>query len=150
MNKYIKVVLGSFVLLTGCSAKAPKLGVEQERLAACPSKPNCVNSQAEDKAHYISPILAKGSPEKIKTDILRVLSDFKEAKIITTDDVYIRAEFTSTLFRFVDDVEFYFPKIPSKDQNIYVRSASRVGRSDLGANKKRIENVRREFTLINK
>lgn len=151
MNKYFKVALSGFVLLSGCSVKAPELGVEQDRLAVCPSKPNCVNSQAKDKAHYIAPLLAQGSSEKIKNDILRVLKDFKGAKIITTGDNYIRAEFTSTLFRFVDDVEFYLPKrLPDGQAKVDVRSASRIGHSDLGANKKRIENIRREFALINK
>lgn len=150
MNKYFKVALGSFVLLSGCGVKAPKLGVEQDRLAVCPSKPNCVNSQAKDEAHYIAPILAQGSPEKIKNDIVNVLNGFKEAKIITIDDNYIRAEFTSRLLRFVDDVEFYFPSGPSGEVTVDVRSASRVGHSDLGVNKKRIENIRREFALINK
>lgn len=149
MNKCFKVALSGFVLLTGCSVKAPKLGVEQERLAMCPSKPNCVNSQAEDEAHYISPLMAKGSSEKIKNDILRVINDISEAKIITADDHYIRVEFTSRLLRFVDDVEFYFPETSLEDTKVHIRSASRVGHSDLGANKKRVENIRREFTQIN-
>jgi len=150
MTKYFKVALGGFVLLTGCSVKAPKLGVEQEYFAVCPSKPNCVNSQADDEAHYIEPLLAQGSSAKIKNDILQVLKEFKGAEIVTVGDNYIRAEFTSTLFRFVDDVEFYFPESLPEETKLHVRSASRVGHSDLGANKKRVENIRREFTLINK
>ena len=150
MNKYFKAALGGFVLLTGCSVKAPKLGVEQERLAVCPSKPNCVNSQADDDAHYIDPLLAQGSSTKIKNDILHVLKELKGAEVVTVDDNYIRAEFTSTLFRFVDDVEFYFPEVLPEETKVHIRSASRVGHSDLGANKKRMENIRREFTRINK
>lgn len=149
MNKCFKIVLSGFVLLTGCSVKAPKLGIEQERLSACPSTPNCVSSQAEDEAHYIDPLLAKGSSEKIKNDILRVLNDFQGAKIVATDDHYIRAEFTSALLRFVDDIEFYFPKTSLEETTVYVRSASRVGRSDFGVNKKRVESVRRELAKIN-
>lgn len=149
MKKYVKVALSGFVLLSGCSVKAPKLGVEQERLAVCPSKPNCVNSQAEDEAHYIDPLLAKGSSEKIKTDILRVLNDLQEANIIMADDHYIRVEFTSRLLRFVDDVEFYFPETSPEGTKVHIRSASRVGHSDLGANKKRVETIRREFIQIN-
>lgn len=66
------------------------------------------------------------------------------------EDNYIRAEFVSKIFRFVDDVEFYFPDKKSKELLIHVRSASRVGYSDLGVNRKRIEQIRRKLKTIKK
>ncbi|MFK7778444.1 MAG: DUF1499 domain-containing protein, partial [Gimesia sp.] len=57
------------------------------------------------------------------------------------------AEFRSLCFRFVDDVEFL---IDSGQNMIQVRSASRVGHSDFGANRKRIESIRRLYLNSNK
>ena len=62
-------------------------------------------------------------------------------RILTKEEDYIRVEYTSRLFRFVDDVEFYFPEEPV----IHVRSASRLGYSDLGANRRRVERIRELF-----
>jgi uncharacterized protein (DUF1499 family) len=67
----------------------------------------------------------------------------KRAKIITEKDDYIHAEYTSALFRFVDDVELYFDKAK---KIIHVRSASRVGYGDMGVNRKRVEELRALFS----
>ncbi len=145
MNKQIQIALTSLLLLTGCTGVKPKLGIENGQLTQCPTTPNCVNSQAKDKKHYIEPILTTGTPLEVRTHILKILNKTKSSKIIVTKNNYIRAEFTSKMFRFVDDVEFYFPDTKLKEMTIHIRSASRVGHSDLGANRKRIEHIRSEF-----
>jgi uncharacterized protein (DUF1499 family) len=148
MNKQIKIVLTSLILLTGCTGVIPKFGIEDGQLTQCPTTPNCVNSQAEDKKHYIEPILTTGTPLEVKNTILKILNELKRSKIIVAEDNYIRAEFTSKVIRFVDDVEFYFSDTKSKEMIINVRSASRVGHSDLGVNRKRIEQIRNKFKAI--
>ena len=150
MNKRILIVLTSFLLITGCTRTMSRLGVEDGRLTQCPTKPNCVNSQAKDKEHFIEPILSMGTQSETKAHLLKILSEMKrsETKVIDTD--YIRAEFTSMIFRFIDDVEFYFPETQSKEIVIHVRSASRVGHSDFSVNRKRIEEIRNQFKRINK
>ena len=148
MNKQFQIVLISFILLTGCKETIPKLGIENGKLMQCPSTPNCVNSQAKDKKHFIEPILSTGSPLEAKKHILKILNDLKRCKIKVVEDNYIRAEFTSKVFRFVDDVEFYFPDTKSKETIIHVRSASRVGHSDFGVNRKRIEQIRSKYKTI--
>lgn len=67
-----------------------------------------------------------------------VLSEMPRARIVTADDRYLHAEFTSLLFRFVDDVEFL---IDSDNGIIHFRSASRAGHSDFGVNRKRMEAI---------
>lgn len=126
------------------------MGIENGQLIQCPTTPNCVNSQAKDKKHYIEPILMTGTPLEVKNYILKILNDLKRAKIIVAEDHYIRVEFISKVFRFIDDLEFYFPNTKSKEMTIHVRSASRVGHSDFGVNRKRIEQIRSEFKEINK
>lgn len=111
----------------------------------CPKTPNCVNSQADTDKHYIQPITYTGTQREAHDRLLQILESEKRAKILTVQDDYIRAEFTSALFRFVDDVEFYFPQEQVDVKVIHVRSASRVGRSDLGANRKRVERIRNKF-----
>jgi uncharacterized protein (DUF1499 family) len=150
MNKQIMVVLTSLIFFTGCTGVIPKLGIENGQLIQCPTTPNCVNSQAKDKKHYIEPILMTGTPLEVKNHILKILNELKRAKIIVAEDHYIRVEFISKVFRFIDDLEFYFPNTKSKEMTIHVRSASRVGHSDFGVNRKRIEQIRSKFKEINK
>ena len=131
----------------------PELGIKNGQLAQCPNRPNCVSSQSSDKEHYIEPIVMTVAPAEAKNHILTVLNQFERTKIIVTDDNYVRVTFTSRIFRFVDDMEFYFPDVipqgaTSKEITIHIRSASRVGYSDLGANRKRIERIRRQLESV--
>jgi uncharacterized protein (DUF1499 family) len=132
-------------MLTGCSGTTPDLGVNNGKLMPCPKTPNCVNSQAADEKHYIQPIHYTGTQQEAQDRLLQILESEKQTKILATQENYIRAEFTSALFRFVDDVEFYFPEEQADEKIIHIRSASRVGYSDLGANRKRIEQIRSKF-----
>jgi len=145
MNKLNPLVLVSMIMLTGCSVTKPDLGVDNGELMPCPKTPNCVNSQTENEEHYIKPIHFTGTKQEAKGLLLQILESEKQAKILIAQENYIRVEFTSTLFRFVDDVEFYFPKRQAGETVIHIRSASRVGYSDLGANRKRIERIRSKF-----
>lgn len=145
MNTQIAVGLLTLILSTGCVGSVPELGINNGELAPCPKTPNCVNSQAVGEKQYIQPIRYAGTREDSRARLLQILGSQKQAKILTAQENYIRAEFTSALFRFVDDVEFYFPKEKSGESVIHIRSASRIGYSDLGANRKRIERIRSEF-----
>ena len=64
------------------------------------------------------------------------------AKVVKTDANYLHAEFTSRLMRFVDDVEFL---LDDANNLIHFRSASRIGHSDMGANRKRMETITGNF-----
>jgi uncharacterized protein (DUF1499 family) len=121
------------------------LGINNSKLTPCPDTPNCVSSQAHDVEHYIEPIHYTGSQQEAHNRLLQIIESEKRTKILEDQGNYIRVEFTSAVFRFVDDVEFYFPKEKAGEAVIHVRSASRVGSSDLGANRKRIERIRSKF-----
>jgi uncharacterized protein (DUF1499 family) len=145
MNKQVSIILFSFVFMMGCSGTIPKLGVTSGQLTPCPSKPNCVSSQATDKDHYIPPINFTGTPQDAQNKLLQILNALERTKVIDVQESYIRVEFTSKIFKFVDDVEFSFPPTNIEQIIINVRSASRIGYSDLGANQKRIEQIRTQF-----
>jgi uncharacterized protein (DUF1499 family) len=74
----------------------------------------------------------------------RVRSILKEqgGRIEEETTGYLRATFTTRVFRFVDDLEL---RIDERNGLIQVRSASRVGFSDMGLNRKRVENLRAAF-----
>ena len=142
MQKQILAGVVSLALLTGCAGRMPELGITNGQLSPCPKTPNCVNSQVIGEKQKIQPILFKGSPQEARARLLETLDSLERVKIVATAKDYVRAEFTSALLRFVDDVEFYFPDEQATKTVIHVRSASRIGRSDFGANRKRVERIR--------
>ncbi len=110
--------------------------------APCPDSPNCVSSLAENKKYFVEPIPYHGEKAVAQYELLEILRSFKRAHLVTIEENYIHAEFVSFIFRFVDDVEFYFD---TAKKLIQVRSASRTGYSDLGVNRRRIEEIRKQF-----
>ena len=125
------------------SGKAP--GLVNSQLSRCPATPNCVNSEyGEQDSHYTSPLMYH-EKDKVKISVLEKLETIilqSGGKIVKQDANYIAATFTSRLFRFVDDLEI---RIDEQQKLIHFRSASRVGRSDLGANKKRVELIKQLY-----
>lgn len=122
------------LLTAGCAGERPQnIGVVEGRLIPCPESPNCVSSFASDEAHAIAPLDANLQA------VERVLISLDEANIVNAQTNYLHAEFTSSMMRFVDDVEFLYD--PARGLT-HVRSASRLGYSDLGANRTRIEAIR--------
>lgn len=135
--------------MTGCAGIKPELGIQNGQLSNCPTTDNCVSSMAKDNKYYIEPIITTAPQSDIKNHILSILNGFNNAKVVTIEDYYIRVEFRSKVFKFVDDVEFYFPESISDEIIIHFRSASRVGSSDFGVNRKRMEQIRSRFLEIN-
>jgi len=111
-------------------------------LAPCPSSPNCVSSLATDASHHVDPIPFTGNPAEAMRRLRAVIEAMPRTRIVSASDTALRAEFTSRLFRFVDDVDCIVDPAASA---IQIRSASRVGYSDLGANRKRVEAIRTAF-----
>ncbi|HVO67918.1 MAG TPA: DUF1499 domain-containing protein [Syntrophales bacterium] len=131
------------VLILGCSTGRPaNLGITDGKLLPCPDSPNCVSSQSQEKRHFIEPIRYEGDQQRAMNRLITVIKGMKRSKIETVTDVYVHAEFTSAVFRFVDDAEFY---IDDNTKTIHMRSASRIGYSDLGVNRKRLEEIRSMF-----
>jgi uncharacterized protein (DUF1499 family) len=133
------VTLGLFSLF----ARPPaNLGVKDGRLAPCPDRPNCVCTQATDDAHRIELLAYDGSAEEAMARLKAALATLPRTRIVTETADYLHAECTSLVFRFVDDVEFLLDR---ERKVIHFRSASRVGHSDLGVNRRRMEALRQAF-----
>ena len=132
-------------MLSFSGTRPSNLGVNNGKLADCPNTPNCVSSQADtsDAEHYIQPIACSTSASDAIAKLQSIIESMERTEIITATDTYLYAEFTSALMGYVDDVEFY---ADTTNSVIHVRSASRLGRSDLGVNRKRIEAIRSAFS----
>jgi uncharacterized protein (DUF1499 family) len=137
------VVIGFLLVSNRVFAGAPptNIGVNNGKLAGCPATPNCVSSQvaAIDPEHTILPIQFGGDNLTTIAKLKQVLQSMPNNKILKETDNYLYLESTSKLMGFVDDVEFYLDK---DSKTIQVRSASRLGESDLGVNRQRIEKIR--------
>lgn len=131
-------------MLSFSGTRPTNLGVNDGQLAACPGTPNCVSSQTDssDTGHYIEPFACPLSAAEAIAKLQSIIESMPRTEIITTTDTYLYAEFTSKLMGYVDDVEF---DVDSANTIIHVRSASRLGRSDLGVNRQRVEAIRSAF-----
>ena len=137
------LVLVRFAMLGHSSKSGDAPGLVSGSLAPCPDKPNCVCSESgEDPARYIAPLDYSGVlTEKAWGDILQIIKELG-GEILVANDEYIAATFSSSLFGFIDDVEC---RLDTSQKRIHIRSASRVGHSDLGVNRKRVEAMNRSF-----
>ena len=144
----MKILPGRFILmalgllgLVACAGERPKnLGNIEGLLAPCPSSPNCVSSQADDKRHRIAPLAFDGDPDAAFARLKRVVAERSDATIVEDLPGYLRVELRTILF--VDDGEFL---LDPTSKVIHLRSASRLGYSDLGKNRRRLEDIRRQF-----
>ncbi|MFN5746633.1 MAG: DUF1499 domain-containing protein [Methylococcaceae bacterium] len=118
--------------------------MQEPTLDACPGSPNCVSSKAHDTEHRVSPMPVDLEPQAAFDLIKRVMATEPRLKIVEerADQGYLRAEVTSAVFRFVDDLELL---LDPAHQRLEVRSASRVGYWDLGVNRRRVEQLRVKF-----
>lgn len=127
------LIVGLLTLL-GCAGDRPTtLGAQNNQLAACPDSPNCVSSFDSRESHGIAPL--QGTLDQVRA----VLAQMPRTEIITDNGNYLYAEFTSRLMGYVDDVEFL---ADASQGLVHVRSASRLGHSDMGVNRERVETIR--------
>lgn len=134
-----------FFILGQRSQSGNPPGLVDNRLAQCPVTPNCVCSEyANDSLHFISAInLSSASTSSDSSPDLhgRIKSVITQMGGIIQQEQnnYLAATFTSAIFRFVDDFEV---RTDEQLKVVHVRSASRVGKGDLGVNRKRVEQFR--------
>jgi len=140
---FVLILMGAFSMGI-YSHKAPEPGLINGKLSPCPNKPNCVCSEGDtaNAQNNIQPLSIAGMEDHIAWASLINAVKASGGSIQQHSDTYLHATFTSTLFRFVDDFE---ARLDSSRQIIHIRSASRVGHSDFGVNRKRAERIRLEY-----
>ena len=139
MLKRLLICLLAILICTGLPSPLTAETSALNIMAPCPTTPNCVVSKGADAGHQIEPFTYQGDRDTAYADLLKVLTVVPRTVVTEKTATYIRAESTSRIFHFVDDVEFYFP---TDEKLIQIRSASRVGESDLGVNRRRLEQIR--------
>lgn len=112
----------------------------KQRMAPPPETPNCVSSlaPADDSVHHAEPVRFATSADEAMTAVLTAVGRLERAEIKEQDERYVRLVVTSRLFRFKDDVEV---QVDEDARLIHYRSASRVGKGDMGVNRKRMEGL---------
>lgn len=119
-----------------------KTGLTNGRLNPCPDSPNCVCSQDSGHDAYIEPLAFAGPADAAMERLKQAVLAMPRTRLISEKPGYLHFEFRTAVFRFVDDVEFV---ADSGTAVIHVRSASRLGYSDLGTNRRRVETIREAF-----
>jgi uncharacterized protein (DUF1499 family) len=117
------------------------LGVTDGKLPPCPRRPNCVSSEDGEGSRRIEPLAFNGTPAAARECLKRAIQGIGGA-IEFEADGYIRAVFTTTVFRFIDDMEF---RIDARERVVHLRSASRIGYYDFGVNHRRTAALRQSF-----
>lgn len=142
----ILLTLTITLILPGTALASSSLGVNNAHLSSCPASNNCVVSQGADAKHAIDPIVYHVDRNAARETLLKVLAVVPRTEVIEQTDNYIHALAKSRIFKFIDDVEFY---LPANESVIHMRSASRVGESDLGVNRRRLEQIRLALRDLN-
>ena len=124
------------------SRRPATLGPSSGRLRPCSNSPNCVSSQADNLRQTVAPLEFSDDPVAAFNRLEQIVAATPRTRIVTRTADYLHAECQTRLLRFVDDLEFL---LDAEARVIHVRSASRVGRSDLGVNRRRVEAIRRQF-----
>jgi uncharacterized protein (DUF1499 family) len=123
--------------------KSPaNLGVREGKLAPCPNSPNCVSTQSQDPRHQIDPIPYHTSSAEARETLLQIIRSMERTRILVADPTYIRAEFRTKGFGYVDDVEFYLDQAAGV---IHFRSSARLPYYDWEVNRNRMEAIRAAF-----
>ena len=124
----------------GCGGRMPEeFDHPTGRFMACPESPNCVSSFAQDEGHAIDALEIDGPAAEAWEALEGELAARPGVEIVRRDEWYLHAVFTTRLMRYRDDVEF---QLDAEGGEIQVRSASRVGHSDMGTNRSRVESIR--------
>jgi uncharacterized protein (DUF1499 family) len=147
-------VAGRMGLLRG--TPPTDLGVKDGRLKPPSLTPNSVSSQTLLHTDHPMRVYAQIAPlpllgtgnssgEQTIKSLARLVEETPGGRVVELKDNYLRAEFTSSMLRFVDDTEFWFD---ATNQRVDVRSASRLGRKDFGVNRGRIEALRDQLSAL--
>ena len=134
-----------FAVLSISSRNQPELGLLNGQLRACPSTPNCVCSEPAVESTFVEPLIYSATSEDAWKRMKQVIVE-TGGKILTEQGVYLHARYETSLMRYIDDVEL---RLDENKQVIHIRSASRVGHSDMGENRKRVTRIRIAFKSKN-
>ncbi len=134
------ILLAGLAVLIVLSHRPVELGLVDGKLRPCPEKPNCVCSTASDEEHAIAALALPGEDAlEVFAQLVTTAEGMDGARVLERSETYAHLVFTTSALHFQDDLELHLDPLTGQAQ---VRSSSRVGHSDLGANRKRVEALR--------
>lgn len=143
------VVVGGAALVVLSRLLSPQaepqqpLGIEDGTLTPCPEDTmNCVDTRSSGEYAAMEPLPFEGTATEAKSRIKAIVDEMPRSELQTEEENYLHYTFSSQIFGFVDDVEFH---IDEETQEVHFRSASRLGQSDMGVNRERMEEIREAF-----
>lgn len=146
----VAILAGQLGMFKGAAPN--DLGVVEGRLKLPADTPNSVSSQADLYPNHpqhnyarIEPLSLVGDNKSILSKIKAIIELMPGSQIITDQENYLYVQFTTRVMKFVDDAEFW---CDPQSNVVQVRSASRLGKSDLGVNRQRIEWIRKQLEEI--
>ena len=137
-------IAATLLLCAACAGAPPPTGAGGE-LKPCPASPNCVSSRATDQEHQVDPLPLRGSAAEGLAALRQVMLAMPRSRIVAEGPGFLHAEFRSAVFRFVDDVEAVADAVAGV---IHIRSAARVGHSDMGVNRRRVGEIRDRLAAL--
>jgi uncharacterized protein (DUF1499 family) len=135
-------ILIAMALLSCAGTRPAHLGLNDGRLAPCPSSPNCVCSDGPAGEHFVEPLFLRGDAEAAWQAAKQAVAAMPRTEVVESEPGYLHAECRSALLGFVDDLEL---RLHAAEGTIAIRSASRLGWSDMGVNRRRVEALREEL-----
>ena len=138
----LALVLVAAVGLSLATRRRPPSGLVEGRLRPCPDTPNCVSSQSGGEPQSVRPLRFEGDPQEAFARLVGLVDALPRTELVQHVEGYAHFEVTTALMRFRDDLEF---QLDATAGVIHLRSCSRVGRSDLGTNRRRVEAIRAAF-----
>jgi len=124
MKNYMKNLFILFLLLSGLIVPSSVMASHIE-IKPCIQISHCVREELNVER-------IDSSFEKVKS----IVENIPRTKIVESDGDYIHAEVTSRIMKYVDDLEISFSP---ENNNLIIRSESRVGDGDFGVNRKRVD-----------
>lgn len=142
MSKKTFLAITLSLITLNCSGTRPDSVNLESKLSSCPNTPNCVSTFSTDTTHQIKPLKYENDANSAMEKLVSIINSIERTEIINKSNTYLYVEFKSKFWKFIDDVEFLFDV---DNKTINFRSASRLGKSDLGVNRKRMEDIRKKF-----
>ena len=115
-------------------------------LQPCPNSPNCVCTTDPNPKKRMKPLAFSGTLESAKSAMITMIGQMKRTRLLEDKGAYLHFEFRTALGSFKDDVELLFDE---EKKLIHFRSASRVGYSDFGANRRRMKKLGKKWRKEN-
>ncbi|MFT5291660.1 MAG: hypothetical protein ACI82F_003745 [Planctomycetota bacterium] len=140
------ILLAGIAVVVVLSHRPVELGLVEGKLRPCPEKPNCVCSTATDEEHAIAALTLRGDDALgAFAELVALTEGMDGARVVEVGATYAHFAFTTPILHFQDDLELHLDPATGQAQ---VRSSSRVGHSDLGANRKRVEALRTDWDAL--